>query len=228
MICDQVRGWILDALLGELDPVAQEELKSHLVDCESCAEESQAWRLIWKDLGTAAMLEPSVYGLDRLRDRVRGEQRALRPAPEPEASERGRSRWSLRAAALVAISLGLGALLGWLTASRIADEESTPPEAGQRYVMILSSTQEPPEQAEQVRREIGEWFRALGDQGVIDSFIGLAEEPAVGAPPERGLLADDVAGLIVFRARNAEEARRIAGSAPSLAYGGQIEVRRLD
>ena len=221
MSCERMRDLMLDSLAGELAPEQLEELRTHVAECAECAPELESWQELWRDLGAAAIPRQAADGLERLQARIREEPgRSGRPG----GARRAGWRW----AASILVTLALGALLGWVLGTRDSEAPEVAPGAGDRYVMILARTTEPPEETERLREEMGEWFTALSERGVVETFFGFAEEPAVGTPPDRSLLAGDIAGLIVFRAPSPEEARRIGLSSPSLRYGGEVEVRRLD
>lgn len=202
---------------GELEADEARALERHVEECAACG---------------AALAQ-----LRELRQRARelpdrAPERDLWPALaarlEPAVRRRGRLAFPLAAAALVALSFGLGRWSGGRPAAPAGD-------GGGRYLLILHESPEldagaSPEEMQAVVAEYSSWARGLGAELV--SGEKLAPERWVLRPGE-GTAGDDVpddviGGFFLIRARGPERAREIARDCPHLEHGGWIELRPIE
>ncbi len=243
MSCDRARELMIDAHVEPLDQAQIDELRQHIAGCEVCAAEAAGIEQLWGELFAALIPEPRANGLERLQASVREEFGAELDAPpptrtRPDEDQPGTSPtgqavdgidWTgllWRAAASIAL-VGLGVALA--TGYDALRQESTPTLAeGDRYLLIMTATAEGPELADQVATEMGEWIQALAEQGVVESVVGLVDGLPVGTPPSGTLLTGRIAGFMIIRAADPQEARRIAVSSPSIQYGGFVEIRAIN
>jgi hypothetical protein len=221
MSCERARELIIDALVEPLDAEQAAELNEHLVACEACAAEAAGYGDLWQQLGAAVIPEPATDGLERLQARVDAEF-----GDKPQGANRGWAA-SLRKAAAVVLLVGLGAALavGFDALRQPAGPEPAP---GDRYLLILTATNEPPEQTAQFGREMSTWVGSLLQQGIAESFQGVSASTPDATPPGGPLMTDDILALMIIRASSPAEARRIALQAPSLQYGGLVEIRAIN
>jgi hypothetical protein len=128
------------------------------------------------------------------------------------------------AAGLVALTLfGGGLVLGRRSTGTAA-------ESGPRFVLLLydpagfDRTVPEPTLVEEYRS----WAHSLGDRLALGEKLG-AEERLLGQDHAAAAgAAGPLGGLFIIRARNLEEAMKIARSCPHLKHGGVIAVRAIE
>lgn len=230
MSCERAKELMIDALVEPLDNERLEELRQHVAGCETCAAEATEYRDLWHRLDTVAIPQPAPGSLKRLQTAVQ------REFGDKASSTGGGTRrafavpGSLVARVAAAIALvGFGAILATGLNDYLRDDSlgDSPIDGRARYLLIMTETQEGPELAAQVQNEFDDWISGLIEQGIMESGIGLVDGPPVGTPPNGTLLNGPVAGFIVIRAADGQEARRIAVASPIIDYGGLIEIRAI-
>ncbi len=135
------------------------------------------------------------------------------------------ARWSWRLAAglaLLLVGFGLGR---WQAPSSNAGPMT-------RYLLLLHEDESfrPNRAPVALRAEVGRWARRLqragelieGDRLGLDGHLVTPSGAAAGLAP-----GDVIAGFFVLRAASDERALAIARTCPHLAYGGRVEVRRI-
>lgn len=220
MSCDRARELMFDALVEPLGEDEQRELDQHIASCDACAAEAEENEALWKNLETIAIPPPSPDGLERLQSAVKEEFGQSAPAT---------NRSWYRAAAAIAL-VALGGILSFGLQNFLDDQ---PPAVDveddrARFLLIMTETTEGPELAQQANEEIGQWFADLAEQGILEPGSGVAVGPAVGVPPDGPLLQGPISGIVVIRAADIQEARRITITSPIITYGGFIEIRSVD
>ncbi len=231
MSCERANDLIIDALVEPLSPEHLEELQQHIASCRACAAEAAGYRELWRQLETVAIPEAGPDGLDRLQkavldefgDEIGSAGRGTRPPSVDRFAVPRRI-----AAAIVLVALGAALAIGLEGRFDRNERGETAIDDRARYLLVMTETQEAPELAAQAQSELQEWFAGLVEQGIMESGAGLSEGPPVGTPPDGTLLNGPVAGFIVIRAANDQEARRIAFNSPVIDYGGFIEIRAID
>ena len=231
MSCERAIELMIDALVEPLAPEHLEELRQHIADCQSCAAEVAGYRELWRQLETVAVPEAAPDGLERLQKAVHDEfgdesesaGRGIRTPPVDRFAAPRRI-----AAAIVLVALGAALAIGLEGRFDRNEFDDTATDDRARYLLVMTETRETPELAAQAQSELQEWFVGLAEQGIMESGVGLSEGPPVGTPPGGTLLNGPVAGFIVIRAADDQEARRIAFESPVIDYGGFIEVRAID
>lgn len=143
--------------------------------------------------------------------------------------------WRLAATAI----LTLGAFgIGYLVAPGPISPPA-PGEAGETYVLLLHETESSaptdPDQLARLVREYGDWGRRLGRAGVVVGGekldVGGVVLDATGGDLERRPWTREpgfLGGYFLIRAGSYDEAAAIARTCPHLAYGGEIEIRRVE
>jgi len=231
MSCERARDLMIDALVERLDEEQMEELQRHVAGCGACAAEASGVQDLWRRLETVAIPVPASGGLERLQAEARkefGDEFAASSHGNRPASTAPVNRWQRIAAALALVGIGAIMAIGLENYITDAGPEDTPADGRARYLLIMTETQEGPEMAAQVQAEVQDWIAGLIEQGIMESGIGIAAGPPVGAPPAGTLLNGPVAGFIVIRAADNQEARRIAVASPIIDYGGFIEIRAMN
>lgn len=226
MTCERARELMIDALVESHVASHREELRAHLATCESCAAEAEALRRIWQNLETVAVPPRSSDGESRLDAAVRDEfGTGITTEVAPTPATRG-PLFGLAASLLL---VGVGVLLGAGIMKLIGGDagEQAAVDDRNRYLLVMTETREPPEQAAEAQAAFDAWIADLRSQGIMESGLGLADVPAVAVPDEGILMFERVSGFIIIRAADDEEARRIAASSPVTRYGGLIEIRAL-
>jgi anti-sigma factor RsiW len=106
MKCSNVQKKLSAYQDGELDPKEQEEIKGHLLNCQSCSEKFAELEQVWQTLGELKEIHPDPWFYSQL----------VRKIKEPR--ERGLSlslQWvfqRIRTPAIVSILLAVGILAG--------------------------------------------------------------------------------------------------------------------
>lgn len=233
---DPFRERLSPYLDGELEDDDARALEAHLADCAACRRE----------LGELRRLVTAARGLP---ERAPGTdlwpaiERALEERTEraaPAATGRDPKRWTWLVAGLAA-----GFLLAVLFFRGTRDgqgDEATELAAGEHYLLLLHESPDSlagasPEEVAAVVGEYTRWAQELGRAGKLVDGAKLADgegrwlRPAaapgrfdVADRPERG----GVGGYFVVRAGGYDEAMEITRSCPHLAYGGWIELRRIE
>lgn len=137
------------------------------------------------------------------------------------AQSRRRPGWPLEAVAAVLLFLGGVALGRGLSPGAAPIPNAVTPaliegDEEPRYVLLIRGS--PP--AGDVETEVGamtEWARSLWSQERLVWAERLHTETAIGRVEQA---EGDIRGLFVIRARNREEAARLARDSPHLAWGG--------
>lgn len=230
MSCERTRELMIDALVETLDTARQQELQDHIEECDACAAEAAAYRKLWRSLDTVALPARRPDCLARLQQAVSDEFGDTASADGPvHPTQWTVLGWPRRIAASIVL-IGLGALLAIGVQDYLdggAGPSATTADDRNRYLLIMTETTEPPEQAEQARAEFQGWIADLLEQGIMEDGLGLADAPPVGTPPDGLLMDETVIGFIIIRAGSHQEARRIAVSSPMIDYGGFIEIHQL-
>lgn len=229
MNCERAVELMIDALVEPLDASHSEALREHLAGCEACAAEAAAYRRMWRSLENVAVPARSGDGRRRLDAAVRDEF-GVGITTSIDAAPVTRPSRPLLSAAAALLLVAVGVLLG-VSIAEFTGRESGPAAGADdrnRYLLIMTGTQEPPEQAADRRDAFRAWIDDLEARGILESGIGLADGPPVGTPPDGPLMAEDVAGFIIIRAIDEQHARRIVVSSPVIDYGGFIDIRALD
>lgn len=221
MNCERARELIIDALVEPLDTERAAKLHEHTDACKACAAEAASYGALWDRLGTVAVPQPRPDALERLEARVQEEF-----GGKPDRTNLG---WTvlLQKAAAVVLLVGLGAALA-VGFDALRQPPGPEPAPGDRYLLMLTATGEPPEQTAQFRREMGAWVDSLLQQGVAESFRGVYASTPDATPPGGPLMTDDIFAFMIIRATSPAEARSIALQAPSLQYGGLVEIRAIN
>lgn len=132
--------------------------------------------------------------------------------------------WLLAAGlALLLVGFGLGR---WQTPSSNAGPMA-------RYLLLLHEDESfrPTRAPVALRAEVGRWARRLQRAGELieGDRLGLQGHLLTSGGLETGLAPGDViAGFFVLRAVSDERALAIARSCPHLAYGGRLELRKIE
>lgn len=226
MNCERARELMIDALVESHVASHRDELREHLATCEDCAAEAEALRRIWQNLETVAVPPRSGDGESRLDAAVRGE---FGTGITTEVAPTPATRGPLFGIAASLLLVGVGALLGAGIMKFVAGDagEQAAVDDRNRYLLVMTETREPPEQAAEAQAAFDAWIGDLLSRGIMESGLGLADVPAVAVPDEGILMFEGVSGFIIIRAADDEEARRIAASSPVTQYGGLIEIRAL-
>lgn len=221
MSCERARELIIDALVEPLDSERAAVLREHTAECEACAAEAASYRALWEQLGSVVAPQPRPHALERLEARVQEEL-----GGKPDRANRG---WTalLQKAATVVLLVGLGAALA-IGVDALRPPPDPTPVQGDRYLLILTATNEPPEQTAQFGREMGAWVESLLQQGIAESIQGVSASTPDATPPGGPLMTDDIFAFMIIRASSPAEARSIALQAPSLQYGGLVEIRAIN
>lgn len=227
MISERARELMIDALVAPLDAASAEELRGYVESSDECAAEIARYERIWRNLETIAVPERPDDGaakLSRAVEREFGIAITSDPATVPEASQpRSPAIWKI-AASLALIALGSLLTIG---VQRFVSDEPSAGDDRNRYLLIMTETQETPEQLPRMQAEFSEWIDDLIASGTMETGFGIADRAPVGVPPDGPVMDLTVSGLIIIRAADEQEARRIAVSSPIIDYGGFIEIREL-
>lgn len=224
MDCNEVRARIVDATVTR-QPLSPEDLR-HVGGCSSCQAEAADLAELWDSLGVAVRMPPEPAVLDTLLARAR-----------PQV-ERIRRRETRRTRALLAAGFVLTALVGALGGfafGRGDDPTGAAAASGERQFLLLlheAPSAETPRSVGETMAIVDEyrrWAARLDDNGRLVAAEKLANDGGrwltdEASPPPR----DVVTGYFVVRARDYEDALRVARSGPHLRYGGRIEVRAIE
>ena len=226
MSCERAKELMIDALVEPLGSEQARELEQHVATCDSCAKQMAGYQELWQQLETVAIPEPSAGGLERLQQAVR-EEFGDAGGPRAKAARPSGLPLIQRLAAAVAL-VAIGALLSFGLRDFTVDTGMREVDDRQRYVFIMTATQETPDMSEAVQAEVDAWIGELLEQDVIETGFGIFEGTPVGTPRSGSLLNGPVSGFMIIRAADAQEARRIALDSPIITYGGLIEIREID
>ncbi len=220
-------------------PAAAEQaaLDAHLGECAECRREVAALRSMHAELGAwgvAAAAEASGPA-------ATPGSPAARVVPALRAGPSGARWWPLIAALFVGIVIGgAGGATAFRGSPSAAGTEGTDPAAGRTpdaratFALLLEepAAQWPPT-SPLMRGGYFEWLDTLVARGQYAGGERLSEDagwyiPAGGAPVPanaRAASAANFSGMFLVRARDYDEAVRIAKESPHLRYGGVL-VRR--
>lgn len=240
MSCERFHDWILDDLAGELSAADRRALEEHLEGCDECATLAGDYRRIWEDLPGSLTRHSPVRGLAELQAKVAAE---FGSESAPSAARRTSTGWRLysRRAALVVLLIGIGMVAG-LSFERQADtgdagKEAPSPATGvqpevdelPRFALLFYEVEGDAARQIQASAETGTWARGLYRQGVVLDGAEMTAEAAWTGPPDVDPRHDSrITHVITIRARDLDQAREIAASAPVAGYGGVVEVRQLE
>lgn len=222
MNCERAIELILDSLVEPLAAEDRQELDRHLAECKSCKAEAAAYDRMQESLASVAIPERSPHGLERLQDAVKAEFGDTVP------ESRARSGWLQIAAAFALMAIGAALTLGLQTYIGGEPDDIVAEDTRMRFLFVMTETTEDPRQSAQANQEIRAWFASLVNQGILETETAVRVGGTVGTPPDGPLLEGPIAGMVVIRAADAQEARRIAGSSPIIEYGGFIEIRSVE
>lgn len=154
---------------------------------------------------------------------------------------RARLPWALAATLLT--GLALGSFAGSLLDARrdvAGGAQSADPTSSPRFALLLWEGSgyrpaEPPQVAARVA-EYGRWAAALRAEGLTVQGEKLATEarlvsgprPAADSTVPATPALGELGGFFVLEAASLEQAERLAATCPHVAYGGTIEVRRIE
>jgi len=142
----------------------------------------------------------------------------------------GRLSWTAVAASLAMFVFGAAA--GRATSPR--PRTSAPAAEGRSYILLLQSGATDPADAGAETRRVAEyaaWARTLRGEGRLLGGEKLADRARVLRGPTvapREAESDPILGYFVIRARDFDEAERIARSCPHLRHGGIVVVREIE
>ena len=110
MKCHSVQKKLSAYQDGELDPKEQEQVKSHLLNCQSCSEQSAQLERIWQTLGELKEIHPDPWFYSQLVRKIRERrERGLLPGLQSIFQT---LRTPVVASILLAIGILAGAYLG--------------------------------------------------------------------------------------------------------------------
>lgn len=228
MSCDSHRERIMDRVAGELPSAEATTLDAHLATCADCRAFEREMQDAWDRLGTLSRAVPPADLPGRF------EQTLAQAGARADSAVDGR-RWrtgGLMAAALAGLLVGAGA--GWFARSPGSPAEGT---AEPQYMLLLiEAADQPvasPAEMDAIVEEYRQWAISLADAGLLVSAEKLADAGGyrlvAGREPAARPATDEVlTGFFLIRARDYDEALRIARESPHLRYGGQIEVRAIE
>lgn len=207
---------ILDAVLESRDP---HEVERELAEHPGMMDEYRRLQATWRALRALPARKPPP------RSRERAHRSVIRALPARSARSRRHPRWGKAAAAAVFLFLGGVAQGRWLNLGAASIPTAVTPaliegDEEPRYVLLIRGS--PP--AGDAETEVGamtEWARSLWSQERLLWAERLLTETAIGRVEQA---EGDIRGLFVIRARNREEAVRLARDSPHLACGGSVEV----
>jgi hypothetical protein len=251
MNCEAARAAIIDALADTIDNDTRAALDAHTTQCDACAAEAAALRVLWRDLRDLETPAPSADVVERMRSAivagtVETTARLATHGPGGVASDRklnGNSRRGTLLAASVALFIGLAT--GWTARdmSGAGDDSSsataaTPQEGLEPFLILLRGPPAPPPGspppdeaavAAAVARYVA-WADTLRAQGRLISAEKLEDGSArwLGEFPPDGPPGSDIGGFYLIRARSWDEAEAIAATGPHIGYGGTIELRAIE
>ncbi|HEX2095141.1 MAG TPA: YciI family protein [Longimicrobiaceae bacterium] len=229
MRCDDIQPALIDREVEGIPLPA--EVAAHVRMCPRCAGEAEALGALWIDLKAAVTTAPGEGAVDAMISLARTEMNRL--------ARRARAR---RRAPLVA-GIALAALTGGLTgytigrgpADRAPTAATTPsaPGRGQFLLLLHESPRSSPAPSEAamatIVEEYREWAERLETRGQLVAAEKLSDDGGrwLGTTPAP-TGGDVVSGFFVVRAKDYEEALRIARESPHLKYGSRIEVRAIE
>jgi hypothetical protein len=220
--CERAIELILDSLVEPLAVEDREELDRHLAECESCQAQAATYESMQASLDGVAVPERSPHGLERLQAAVKAE------FGDPEPVPVARPGWLRFAAAFALIALGAVLTVGLQDFIGEEAAEIVAEDTRMRFLFVMTETTEAPELSAQANEEIQAWFAGLVEQGILEVETAVGIGAAIGTPPNGPLLEGPVSGMVVIRAADAQEARRIAVTSPVIEYGGFIEIRSVE
>ena len=240
--CDKAREAIADALMSPRDATRDPDVERHIATCAECRAYRAEVESMWAKLGelpvptprplvipSAPPVIPSAPPVipSAARDLGRG---GFVPIPAPP----------LRIGRLVALAAGfvIAALLGYGVGVRGTSPQTSPAVAvadtTPQFLILLYDTRQSravitPAKLPGIITEYGAWGRSLAEKGNLVRAEKLSDAPADWLGGSVNMNDDArVGGFFLIRARDLNEARRIAEGCPHLKYGGRVELRPIE
>lgn len=211
------RDRILDAVLTSRDP---REVERELAEHPGLKEEYHRLRTIWEELGRLPAHDPPPGSREAAQRAVMEETKAT-PVPRPP-----RRLGVPVAAAVAAVVFLLGVAVGRWTgplAGAIPGADSPALIEGDealRYVLLVRGGAPEDEEPSEIEA-MTEWARSLWSEDRLVWAERLPPETGVRLGDEAG---GEIGGLFVIRANDLQDALRLAGESPHLAWGGSVDV----
>jgi hypothetical protein len=221
MSCDRAREAVADAILTRRAEIGDADAERHLASCEACRAYRAECESMWADLGKLRVPAPAASAREVFK---------AVPLPAPARISPIVRYAALAASLIVAALVGFGAAsFRAATPTRVAAASDSIPQ----FLLLLyddNSTGPPPsdERIAAIIAEYSAWARGLAAAGHLVSAEKLSDEPSDwlgGTVATRN--GERVGGFFLIRARDLDQARRIAGECPHLKYGGHIELRPI-
>ena len=227
MQCDDVRSAIADRLQDPGILLPDPDLDAHLAECAACRAFATESADIWARLGDIRVPAPNENAKARFQAAV---------SAEPGITTIERRRWTRPL--MAAAGLILSAAIGYGAATM--NTRSTPPiaiakatDSAPQFLILLysepeSNAERSPAQVNATIAEYAAWARSLAEAGKLVTVEKLHDDPGTsfGAPAAQHD-SERLGGFFLIRARNLDEARRIAAECPHVRHGGRVELRAI-
>ena len=230
---------------GGLDDEARRDVEEHLASCSRCREaleelvrlRAQARELrdvaplhdLWPTIVSTLSTTPlQLEARDRTGSEPDVRHSTIAPTHRMRVFSHGRE---LLIAAGIAV---LAFAAGW-SFSREQPDTGDDPTTSPRYALLLHEPAEPlaqtPQELARTVDEYRRWARATAQAGNPISGEKLADDEGfvvrVDRTDQRDA-AENLCGFFIVEAKSYEQALAIARGCPHIAYGGWIEVRRIE
>jgi hypothetical protein len=209
-----------DYSAGRLSLERRTQVENHLAACHECREVFESIAMALVALSGWETPPPLSAGL---------EEKLVASVPRPT----WRRFFSAAAAVLIAVAAGSA---GYLAGRRDPVAAASTAAAGDSlasFLLLLEERRWPPP-SPLTRAGYGEWARALEADGRYQGAEKLTEEPGFRVEsdgsvsrPEAGPRPPNVSGWYLVRARDYDDALRLARTGPHLRYGSVL-VRQVE